>query len=158
VNGNGPFDPRKEAPLLSAYVDGELDVAGVARIEAHLALPDAESGFAKGEIAKLRRLAQVTDQMRLKEPPAEEWEVFWASVYNRAERSLGWILLSIGLVAVGAWAVTQLVLALIEAENLPLFVTVGIFAASAGILVLLVSVVRERIFKRGRTRYKDVIR
>jgi len=100
----------------------------------------------------------VTDQMRLKEPPAEEWEVFWESVYNRAERSLGWILLSIGLVVVGAWGATQLALALIAADDLPLLVTVGIFAASAGVLVLLVSAVRERIFKRGRTRYKDVIR
>ena len=34
---NGTFDPRKDAPLLSAYVDGELDAADVTRIEAHLA-------------------------------------------------------------------------------------------------------------------------
>ncbi len=158
MNGNGPFDPRKEAPLLSAYVDGELDAAGVARLEAHLALPDDQSGYAQGEIKKLRRLAQVTASLRLKEPPAEEWEVFWTSVYNRAERSLGWILLSIGLVAIGAWFVTQLVTAWIAAENLPVFVSVGIFAAAAGILVLVISTVRERIFKRRRTRYKDVIR
>ena len=36
MNGKGPFDPRKEAHLLSAYVDGELDPADEARISAHL--------------------------------------------------------------------------------------------------------------------------
>jgi anti-sigma factor RsiW len=144
--------------LLSAYVDGELDAEDVARIEVHLALPAAESDAARQEIAKLRRLKVVTESMRLQEPPAEEWEVFWENVYNRAERSLGWILTSIGVIAVGAWAVVQLVTALVASHSLPLLVKVGIFAAAAGVLVLLVSVVRERIFKRRRTRYKDVIR
>jgi len=158
VNGNGLFDPREEAPLLSAFVDGELDAAGVARIEAHLALPDAESAYARREIAKLRRLKQVTGAMRLKEPPAEEWETFWESLYNRSERSLGWVLMSIGLVLIGAWAAMQAVVVLVANQNMPLFVKGGIFVLAAGILVLMVSVVRERLYKRRRTRYKDVIR
>ena len=32
---SGTFDPRKEAHLLSAYVDGELEPPDVARVEAH---------------------------------------------------------------------------------------------------------------------------
>ena len=34
----------------------------------------------------------------------------------------------------------------------------GIFVVAAGTLTLLVSVVRERIYKRSRTRYKNVQR
>ncbi len=29
-------------------------------------------------------------------PPKDVWRVYWASVYNRLERRIGWILLSIG--------------------------------------------------------------
>jgi anti-sigma factor RsiW len=158
VTRNGSFDPRKDAHLLSGYVDGELDAADVARIEAHLALPEAESGETRREIERLRRLKQVTGALRLKEPPPEEWEAFWASVYNRTERSLGWVLLAVGAVVVGAWAVLQAVLALTHAESLPLYVKGGVFVGAAGVLVLLVSVVRERLHRRGRTRYKDVMR
>ncbi len=158
MNGNGPFDPRKEAPLLSAYVDGELDPENVARIEAHLALPDNENAVARREIDKLRRLNQMTGAMRLKEPPAEEWETFWASVYNRAERSLGWILMSIGLVVIGAWASLQVITSLLADKSMPLYLKGSIFIIASGVLVLLISVIRERIYKRRHTRYKDVIR
>ena len=158
MNANAPFDPQREAVLLSAYVDGELDAASVARIEAHLALPEAESGWARAEIEKLGRLKQLTGQMRLKEPPAEEWEAFWASVYNRTERSLGWLLLAVGAVILGAWALLQAVTALLGSTDLPLYLKGGIFVLAAGLLVLLVSVVRERLYRHRRTRYKDVIR
>jgi len=158
VNGNGPFDPRKEAPLLSAYVDGELNADDTARIEAHLALPDSASAYARREIEHLRQLKQVTGTMRLKEPRAEEWEIFWDNVYNRAERSLGWILMSVGLVVIGAWAALQVVMALVASDGLPLYIKGGIFTVAAGVMVLLTSVVRERVYKRRRTRYKDVIR
>ena len=154
MNAKGPFDPRKEAPLLSAYVDGELEPDDVARIEAHLA-GDEQT---RREVEKLRRLKVVTGAMRLKEPPAEEWEVFWRSVYNRTERSFGWILLCIGIVVIGAWGATEALLALLEADDLPLLVRGSILVLAAGILVLLISAVRERVYRRKRTRYKDVIR
>ena len=154
MNAKGPFDPRKEAPLLSAFVDGELEPDDVARVEAHLR-DDEQS---RREVEKLRRLKAVTGAMRLKEPPAEEWEVFWKSVYNRAERSLGWILLCVGLVVLGAWGITETLSALLETEALPLYVKGGIFILAAGTLVLMISAIRERVYKRKRTRYKDVIR
>ena len=37
MTGDKPFDPEKDAPLLSAYVDGELEAADVVRVEAYLA-------------------------------------------------------------------------------------------------------------------------
>ena len=154
MNVKGPFDPREEAPLLSAYVDGELEPGDVARVEAHL----AENEATRREVEKLRRLKSVTDAMRLKEPPPEEWEVFWKSVYNRAERSIGWILLCLGLVVIGAWGATEAVSAMWKTDELPLLIKGGVLVVAAGTIVLLISAVRERIYKRGRTRYKDVIR
>jgi len=154
VNGKGPFDPRKEAPLLSAYVDGELESDDVARIEAHL----SENEDTRREVEDLRRLKDVTGALCLKEPPPEVWEAFWQSLYNRAERSLGWLLLTVGMVVIGAWALLQLVSALVAADTLPLYVKGAVIVGAGGILVLLISVIRERIYKRTRTRYKDIVR
>ncbi len=140
--------------MLSAYVDGELEPAEEARIRAHL----EENEESRREVEQLRRLKNMTGQLRLKEPPPEIWETFWDSVYNRAERSLGWILLTVGAAGLGAWGLVQLVTALAAATTIPLLLKVGIFVLAAGILVLLVSVIRERIYRRSRTRYKDVRR
>jgi anti-sigma factor RsiW len=154
MSGETPFDPHTEAPLLSAYVDGELDPGDVARIEAHLEHnPDTRQ-----EVEALRRLKLLTGAMMLKEAPPENWEVFWQSVYNRSERSLGWILFTLGAAVVGGWLLWMVFQSLLGAESLPLAIKAAIIVGTAGVLILLVSVVRERLFKRNRTRYKDVIR
>lgn len=154
MNRTGPFDPRKEAHLLSAFVDGELNPEDEARIRAHL----EDNEESRREVEQLRRLKHMTGQMRLKEPPPEVWEVFWNSVYNRAERSLGWIFLTVGVVILGAWGLVQLATALVSTNAIPMVVKAGIFVLAAGTVTLLISVIRERVFRRGRTRYKDIKR
>lgn len=151
---SGTFDPRKEAPLLSAYVDGELDPADVARIEAHL----AEDPETRREVERLRRLKEVTGALRLKEPPPEAWEDFWQRAYNRSERSLGWLLFGLAVLVLGGWGVTQLLRTLLGTDSLPFIVKGAVIGGVAGLALLLVSVIRERLHKRSRTRYKDVIR
>ena len=91
MNSTGPFDPRKEAHLLSAYVDGELSADEVERIEKHL----TEDDDSRREVERLRRFNQVTSALRLKEAPAEEWQGFWDSFRNQNERRFGWILVTI---------------------------------------------------------------
>jgi len=149
-----PFDPSIEAPLLSAYVDGELADDDVKRIEAHL----AENPETRAMVKRLRSLNSLTGSMQMKEAPLEAWEGFWDSIYNRSERSLGWLLLILGMVLIGGYAMWELLSVLLVTDNLPFYVRGGVFVLMAGILIMLVSVVRERIHKRNRTRYKDVIR
>ncbi len=150
----GTFDPRKEAPLLSAYVDGELDPVDVTRIEAHL----AGNADTRREVEQLRRLKEVTGALRLKEPPPEVWEEFWQSTYNRGERTLGWLLFGLAVLLLGGWGVTYLLKELLGTDSLPFIVKGAVIGGMAGLGLLMVSVVRERLYKRSRTRYKDVIR
>ena len=96
--------------------------------------------------------------IKFKEPSDAELARYWSSVYNRTERSLGWILLCAGLVLTGAWGLTEILTALAKTDTLPFYVKGGIFVLAAGSLVLLISAIRERVYKRDRTRYKDVIR
>ena len=153
MTGKGPFDPRKEAHLLSGFVDGELDPADEERVRAHL----EGDAAARRQVEELQRLNKVTGHLRLKPAPDEEWEGFWDRVYNRAERSLGWLLLTLGAVVLGAYVLVQVVVAVVSAV-LPLLVKLAIFVLGAGLILLLLSVVRERWHARRHTRYKDVKR
>jgi anti-sigma factor RsiW len=153
MSGQPPFDPVADAPLLSAYVDGELEGAQRERVEAHLAV----SAEARREVERLRAFKDLTAGLRLREAPPEDWEAFWNSAYNRVERSLGWLLLVAGLSLAGLWGLAQVAVA-VFASTLPVVVKIGLMAGALGVLVLLVSVLRERVFTRRRTRYDDIVR
>lgn len=153
MSGERPFDPGRDGPLLSAYVDGELDGADLARVEAHLAV----SAEARLEVERLRAFNRRTAGLRLREAPPEDWEAFWASAYNRGERTLGWVLVVAGTIIAGAWALVAAGHAIWVAD-LPLIVKGGLLAGALGLAVLLGSVLRERLFTRKRTRYDDIVR
>lgn len=148
-----PFDPARDAPLLSAYVDGELEGDDLARVEAHL----AASPEARREVEQLRAFNRAAAGLRLREAPPEDWEAFWDGAYNRAERSLGWVLLVAGTVVVGGWTLWLAGRAIVAAE-LPLLVKLALAAGVGGAAVLLASVLRERLFTRRHTRYDDIVR
>lgn len=151
---NPAFDPDRDAHLLSAYLDGELDPADSVRVEAALAADPAVRRL----LEDLQRVKDLAATVRLKEAPAEAWEGFRDSIYNRGERSLGWLLLITGSALVAGWGALQLVAAIWNEPDLPGPVRFGILGVVAGLALLLLSVVRERIHTRRRTRYKDVIR
>ncbi len=155
---NTPFDPQREAPLLSAYVDGELDPPDVARIKTHLGLATAESAATRQEIDELRRFNKLTGAMRLKDPPPEDWEIFWDSNYNRRERSLGWLLTSLGLAVIIGWLGLELAVSFWTTTAISLWLKGCIVLVIAGVVLIISSVVRERIYARKHSRYKDVIR
>ncbi len=150
-------EPRQHADdeaILSAYVDGELSASETTDVEARLAANE----HARQVVAQLRQLKDLTAGMRIKQPPAEEWEVFWTHHYNVVERSLGWLLLVLGGVVVLGWATLSILRMIWSSTNLPVGVRWGALGAVAGVVVLLVSVVRERLHKRKHTRYKDIVR
>ncbi len=148
------FDAERDGPLLSAYMDGELGDEQTARVEALLAADPK----ARAEMAGLRRLQEVTSGMRLKEAPPEVWEAFWSNLYNRTERSLGWLLLSCGFVLIGGYGLYELFRGFFLDSGEPWYLKFGVFGVCTGVLVLLVSLIRERVYRRSRSRYKDVVR
>ena len=106
----------------------------------------------------MRRLKEVAGALRLKDAPPEAWEEFWQSNYNRGERSLGWLLFGLAVLVLGGWGVTHSLQALLGTDSLPFIVKGAVIGGMAGLGLLMLSVVRERLYKRRRTRYKDVIR
>ncbi|MEZ4389085.1 MAG: hypothetical protein R3D98_16190 [Candidatus Krumholzibacteriia bacterium] len=148
-----PYDPERDGPLLSAYADGELDLADRALVESWLELDER----ARRELDRIVQMKAFTDHLALRPAPREAWEEFHRKVYNRSERSLGWSLFWIGAGCVALYVAVRLLIAIV-ALAVPVLVRLGLLAAGLGLLILLVSAIRERLFTRKRDRYDDVRR
>jgi len=78
--------------LLMGYLDGELDEAEHARVEAAL---DTDAALRR-ELDEMRRLKEMTRSVGLDSRKDAELDAFWSDVYNRLERNTAWILLVLG--------------------------------------------------------------
>jgi anti-sigma factor RsiW len=139
--------------LMMAALDGELQPGERQELDALLGRDRALSA----EWERLTRVKEATSTMMFKQPPEETWDRYWASVYNRTERKVAWLLAGSGallLVAYGLWhAVPGMVEALFGASDLPVVVRAGIVALLTGALLLIVSVLREQLSGRRTDRY-----
>lgn len=150
---NPPGDDRVRQ-LMMAEVDREI--SGDGRVELASALennPDL-----RDELRTYQRLKEVTDTMSPLKPPEETWDSYWEHVYRRLERGIGWVLVSLGAITVGTWVLWMAVSELIRDTTMPVYVRWGMLVLIAGLVVLFVSVVRERLFMQKKDPYKDVVR
>ena len=140
--------------MMTAALDGELGTRESEELEARRAAdPELEA-----EWRRLNNLKELTEMSMISNPPEEQWGSYWQSVYNRIERGLGWMLVSLGatvLVTFGLWQALSEVLA---DTGVPGFVKLAILALGAGSVMLLISVLREKFFVRRHDPYKEVER
>jgi predicted anti-sigma-YlaC factor YlaD len=132
-----------------AYLDGELTEADRRRFEQHLATCED----CRREVADLRNLAEDLDMMHFKEPGDEELARYWSGVYNRLERGLGWILFSVGAILTLCYGALKAVEELVRDPTVSVLLKVGVCALLAGLVVLFVSLLRERLVVRKVDRY-----
>ncbi len=145
---------RRPHEWLMAALDGELDAEEMRAFDRLLAA-DADL---REEWERMKQVKSVTDGLGYNHPPDEVWETFWQSAYNRVERGIGWIALSLGFVAVAGYGIWEAVGALLRDTEAPAIVRYGLFAMGLGGLILLLSVVREKL-RVGRTDpFKEVQR
>lgn len=140
--------------LMMEAVDGEISPPDQAELDAALA-NDSEL---RNEWEAFRRLREVTGSMTTQEPPPEVWDSYWEGVYRRFERGIGWILASVGAIVVATWGSWIWVRELLSDTEIPQFIRWSVLALSAGLVILFISVARERWFVRKTDPYKDVIR
>jgi hypothetical protein len=90
--------------------------------------------------------------------PDEAWERYWRNTYPRFERNTGWILLSIGAIILLTYGTYELALDLLQDTTSPWWIRMATGLVCAGISVLFVSVLRERLFVRKSDPYREVKR
>jgi predicted anti-sigma-YlaC factor YlaD len=142
------------APLISGLLDGELDAEEQARIQAHL----EQCAACALELEELAGQRELTAGLQLFAPPVEAWERFHLGVYQRIEHALGWVLLSLGLVLGGGALLLQGLQSWLSDPQIPWLARWGLPLAGFGLLILLVSIAREKFFIRRNERYREVIR
>jgi anti-sigma factor RsiW len=149
---------RDRDERISAYLDGELDPRERATFEDEL----ARSPELAQELESLRSMKEVTDSMKFEDFPDSAWDRYWEATYNRMERGIGWVLVSVGamiLVAAGLFQVVpELVNWVLHSETDPWWERVGVAALCVGGGILIVSVLRERVFRVRRDPYRGVKR
>lgn len=138
------MDHQKIKELISSYYDGELDEKRKKLVEKHL----KQCPECKKEFEEMGKFEEVMRKMELKKPPKEAWQLYWTSIYNRLERRIGWILFSIGAIILIFFGGYKMVEGIIQDPSTPLLLKVGILTVLGGIVVLLVSLIREQFYVR----------
>ncbi len=112
----------------------------------------------KKEFEEQKRIKEALSVMMLKNPSREAWDGYWTELYNKLERGIAWIFISIGAIIVLTFAAIQFIEKLLETDKLPLLEKAGVFLLIIGFAVLIVSLLREKIFKNKHDKYKEIQR
>ena len=140
-------------PMMTPYVDGELLPEQREHAEDHLAVCER----CRGELAELGALKEDLAMIRFKEPTDVELERYWHGIYNRLERGVGWVLLSIGAIVLLCYGAFRLIEGIIGDPNVALILKVGVVALVFGGVILFVSLLRERLAVRKVDKYSKEV-
>ncbi len=140
--------------LMMGYLDNELSDEQKCQFEEHL----TGCSECKDELEEFRKLKAITDEVTLVEPEDRIWQDYWDGIYNRIERSVGWIVFSVAAILLIIYGGFKAIEEMVKDPDIETILKVGLLALIAGLAVLFVSVLRERLYFWKRDRYKDVRR
>ncbi len=112
----------------------------------------------QSEFDEQKNIKEVLNKMKLKNPSREVWDSYWMGVYNRIERGIAWVVISIGALIFFGYASYEIVNAFIKDTQAPVLAKIGISMLVFGGLILLFSLIREKIFSSKRDKYKEIQR
>ncbi len=78
--------------LQEKYFDDELNAEEKAEFNNLL---ETNNDLQK-EFEEQKRIKEVLRKMKLKNPSKEVWDSYWMGIYNRVERGIAWVVISIG--------------------------------------------------------------
>ena len=146
-----PSDERAQA-LMMAALDREITPEDRRELDELL----KERPDLAAEWRQFQHLEEVTRMTRIAQPPNAAFAGYWQSVYNRLERGIAWILVSIGTLVLVGWGLWQAVQDLLADTTTPLFAKLAIFALLLGGAMLGLSIAREKLTLRKSDPFKDV--
>ena len=135
--------------LISGYLDGELTPEEQAKVERCL----EESEAFRKEFERMKQFVNATSDLAVEMPPEEVWDTFLDGVYNRVERQTGWLILILGAIGLTAFGIVVFIMEPWADALTKMLVATPV----AGLLVLFISVLRQRLFVAKTDRYSKEI-
>lgn len=143
---------EKYKDMLMGFLDDELTAEEKQQIEEHL----ADCATCTTELEDFKRLKSITDNLSLFQPEDKVFSEYWSSIYNRIERSVGWVLLSVSGMALVFYAGYKMVEDIVKDPDVAIVFKIAMIGFIAALAILLISVLREKLNLRKKDRYKDV--
>lgn len=110
------------------------------------------------EYGEFRNLEELMSTIKLKDLSEDARAAYARSLYNRLERGLGWIFLSLGAILLLGFGGFMLIKEFIINPAVSVILKIGVCAVLAGLIVLLVSVLKERLFVRKYDKYSKEVK
>ena len=145
------MDDLKE--LINKYIDNKLSDEDKIQLQKII----REDEKLKNELKEFDEIKEVISMLKTQDPD-KDWEKYWSHLYNRLEIGIGWIITSIGAILLLTFAGFQFVKELIRDPELALYAKIGILALIFGIVILFVSILRERIFISKTDKYSKEVK
>jgi len=140
--------------MLMGLIDGELDQEQKGIVEDHIKTCEK----CTSQYESFLNLKKGTSEMKLKKLPEMYWDDYWEHVYNKIERGVAWIFVSIGVIVLLAYGGYQMTHDFFFDPAKPLVLRIGTGVFSLGLLFLFVSVLREKLMIRGIDKYRSIKR
>lgn len=145
----------KEMSLnIMALLDEELNEDQIGDVKKHLETCDKCSD----DYSSIKKVKEVTGKMKFKKLPEFYWDDYWKHIYNRIERGLSWLFLSLGAIIILSFAGWEFLDKLIADQEVHPLLKWGIFVFLIGIIILLISILREKIMVKRVDKYKEIER
>ena len=135
--------------MLSGFIDGELTQQGQQRVQLHL----EDCTNCRADFAELKAVRDRIRTARLNDVDHNRWRETMEDTGVSTSRGIGWLLVIGGIILAIGVAIVEFVT---SASSMPLIAKLIIGGVYGGILLLFVSVLRQRLIERKTDKYKDV--
>lgn len=136
--------------LMMGFIDGELGPEDEQKFKDHA----YQCPRCAEELTQYKKLSELTDSLKLKEPSDYEWERIYASLSYTIDRRFGWFMAIAGSGIVLGYFLYEL---LMDWE-IAAWLRVGTCMALVGFALLLLSALRRRLRIKKYERYEAVKR
>ncbi len=140
--------------LITGYVDDEITDQQKRVLFAHL----ESCRTCQETYDSFVQLKKETGEMKFNKLPEVYWDEYWTHVYNRIERGLSWIFVSIGLIILLSYGSYQVMQDFYLNPEEPLLIKMGVGLLTAGMIILFISVLREKLMIRKVDKYRSIER
>jgi len=83
-------------------------------------------------------------------------DIYWDKLFNRIERAVGWFFFVTGLIIFVTFVLYQFVITLIKDAQISLILKFGILSVILGFVILVFSIIREKIVLSKKDKYTEV--